>query len=505
MTTTAALRQVLTPEVLREQAIRVGACVRPVLTQVTDTATGEQTVVPIPCGSTRAKRCPSCADKNRRLRMQQCREGWHLEHEPSTGDASALEADPSDSDAEDHEADEDQDEPSRRVRSTRRRQDVPDLPRLPVQNRTIGRTFRAPSGKVYRPSMFITLTLPSYGPVRSDGTPVNPATYDYRRAALDALHFPKVADRWWQNLRRACGYNVQYFATVEAQRRLAPHLHAGVRGAIPRQLIRQVAAATYHQVWWPPHDQVIYPDHRLPEWDERTGGYVDQHTGVMLPTWDQALDALDANSDPQPVHVVRLGRQVDIQGIVAESGQADKRVGYLCKYLTKTIDETYGDDATPAQLAHMDRLHEQARWLPCSPGCWNWLRYGTQPEHAESGMVPGQCPKAAHDRANLGLGGRRVLVSRKWTGKTLTQHRADRAEVVRQVLDAAGVQMHDTNRWSTTATDDQGRPRYRWTTVDPDDLDLPTYRQVLTKAIGDRLAWRQQYDQAKTRAGPPGT
>ena len=57
---------------------------------------------------------------------------------------------------------------------------------------------------------------------------------------MDALHFPKLVDRFWQNLRRCAGYKVQYFAAVEPQRRLAPHLHAAIRGAIPRQLLRQV-------------------------------------------------------------------------------------------------------------------------------------------------------------------------------------------------------------------------------------------------------------------------
>ena len=82
----------------------------------------------------------------------------------------------------------------------------------------------------------------------TDGTP-RTGGYDYRRAALDAMHFPKLVDRFWQNLRRTAIGMAQYFAVVEEQRRLAPHLHAAVRGAIPRAVVREVAAATYHQVW----------------------------------------------------------------------------------------------------------------------------------------------------------------------------------------------------------------------------------------------------------------
>ena len=182
------------------------------------------------------------------------------------------------------------------MRSTRRRQDVPDLPRVPMEDRTIGRVFIAPDGKTYRPSMFLTLTLPSYGRVNADGVPVDPDSYDYRRAALDALHFPKLVDRFWQNLRRCAGYKVQYFATVEAQRRLAPHLHAAVRGTIPRQMVRQVGAATYHQVWWPAHDNPVYaePAARL---SDRRARLRRPGTGWPLPTWDEALDAIDADPD----------------------------------------------------------------------------------------------------------------------------------------------------------------------------------------------------------------
>nr|WP_308220849.1 replication initiator [Micromonospora phytophila] len=103
--------------------------------------------------------------------------------------------------------------------------------------------------------MFLTLTLGSYGRVHSDGTPVDPDAYDYRRAAWDAVQFPRLLDRFWQNLRRAVGWNVQYAGAVEPQRRLAPHAHFAIRGTIPRALVRQVAAATYHAYSSPPAPQ----------------------------------------------------------------------------------------------------------------------------------------------------------------------------------------------------------------------------------------------------------
>ncbi|MEU2974797.1 replication initiator, partial [Nocardiopsis alba] len=256
-----------------------GVCIRPVSLRRTNIATGATEVIDVPCGSTLESRCPACAKRKRSLRRSQCEEGWHLATEPvvepdpptdqqrgwveqramvtaerdrlaSTGAAdpeqlSALDAAIADLDEEitasglrgsvTRSGDSSPSSGSRRVRSTKRRQDVPDLPKRPMTRKTVGRAFTDPaSGKVFRPSLFITLTLDSYGRVRSDGTPVDPSTYDYRRAARDTLHFSKLVDRFVQNLRRVAGFDVQYFAAVEPQRRLAPHLHMATSSGTPR-------------------------------------------------------------------------------------------------------------------------------------------------------------------------------------------------------------------------------------------------------------------------------
>ena len=106
--------------------------------------------------------------------------------------------------------------------------------------------------------MFVTLTCPGYGRVGEDGAPADPAAYDYDRAARDALTFAALFDRFIQNLRRYLGYEVQYFAAVEPQRRLAPHVHIAMRGTVSRAELRRVLAATYHQVWWPSTTTVKY-------------------------------------------------------------------------------------------------------------------------------------------------------------------------------------------------------------------------------------------------------
>ncbi len=486
-------------DALRKLAAEYGVCTRPVLLRRTDLTTGTTEVIDLPCGATREDKCPACAKRAKRLRQQQCREGWHRDdeplpdpHEPDEGQqalivlrahfefehARAMAAAEWDQVADLEAAigeveqaitesgmrgavapphperddkgrvinNDDEGDGSRRRRSTRRRQDAPDLPRLPVAPRTVGRTYTTPDGQSLRPSMFLTLTLDSYGRVRDDGTPLDPDRYDYRRAAWDAVHFPALLDRFWQNLRRAVGWNVQYFGAIEPQRRLAPHAHFAIRGTIPRAVLKQVAAATYRQIWWPPVDVVRYPDHHLPVWDETTRSYVDPHTCVPLPTWNDALDQLDTDEDAGPAHVVRFGVQCDIKGVLGGTPQADKLIGYLTKYLTKSVDACH-EASTDRQAGHLDRFWHELRHTPCSPRCPNWLRYGVQPKGAKPGQHPGRCKGRVHQKATLGMGGRRVLVSRQWSGKTLADHKEDTKTWVRAVLGlSAGDDMADDHQ-----------------------------------------------------------
>jgi len=509
----------LARELAEVAATEVGACIRPLAVRRIDTHTGATQTIPIPCGATRASKCPSCADRARRLRMWQANEGWHLDADPEiltaeptaeqlavigyradieAARAAALAEDDTDAVTDLDRAIGDADDmvraagargstrppgerKPRRVRSTRRRQDAPNLPRLPVAARTTGRTFETPDGRTCRPSTFLTLTLPSYGRV-------------YGRAARDAIHFGDLIDRFWQNLRRAVGWNVQYFAAVEPQRRGAPHLHAAVRGTIPRKLLRQVAAATYHQVWWPAHDEPTYTPDRAPIWDETLDepAYVDPDTGQLLRTWDAALDELAADKTAPPAHVVRFGTQVDIQGVLGDTKQAGQCLRYLVKYLTKSLDECHEPDSTSA-IAHVDRLADALRYEPCSPTCVNWLLYGVAPENAKAGLLPGLCKGKAHKRENLGYGGRRCLVSRKWSGRNLTEHRTERREHVLRTLGVVGAAVEQS-------TPDGERERYQWQPIRPSDPDQPDRLELMFRLISERRRWRQQYERARDQA-----
>ena len=114
--------------------------------------------------------------------------------------------------------------------------------------------------------------------------------------------------------------------------------------------------------------------------------------------------------------------------MLAGSKDASRCIGYLTKYLTKHVGDCH-QAATDAQAAHAGRLADALRYEPCSPTCANWLRYGIQPKNARPGLRPGCCKGKAHRREYLGYAGRRVLVSRKWSGKTLADHRADRKDL----------------------------------------------------------------------------
>ena len=218
-TTTRAERTTmpLARDSIRKIAEASGGCMRPIQIRRTDTMTGQVEQVMKPCGATLARICPPCAERAKMLRVIQCQEGWHLEDEPDPGppapddmqeswlilraeaqvqrdrveargeDVTGYDALIGELDAEITRAGvrgtvttsrKDGKAKTRRSRSTQRRQDAPDLPKRKIAPKTIGRVFTAPNGKSYRPSMFLTLTCDSYGKVRDDGTPVDPASYD---------------------------------------------------------------------------------------------------------------------------------------------------------------------------------------------------------------------------------------------------------------------------------------------------------------------------------------
>ena len=129
--------------------------------------------------------------------------------------------------------------------------------------------------------------------VSEDGAPADPlAPMTTTRAARDALTFAALFDRFIQNLRRYLGYDLQYFAAIEPQRRPAPHVHIAMRGTIARTEIRRILAATYYQVWWPDTTTSNTTATTCPCGMRAPRATSTRPPGEVLPSWDQALDEL---------------------------------------------------------------------------------------------------------------------------------------------------------------------------------------------------------------------
>lgn len=87
-----------------------------------------------------------------------------------------------------------------------------------------------------------------------------------------------------------------------------------------------------------------------------------------------------------------------------------------------------------------------------------------------------------------------MLVSRKWSGKTLADHQADRKEFVVQALAAVGIEKPapDTSHLI-------------WRKITPGDQHVPPRTHLILRAIAERITWRAEYDRAMLAAsGPPG-
>ena len=166
-----------TRNAIRAVAEAHGACLHPIQLRRINTETGQTDQVLIPCGATLAAKCPPCAERAKVLRAAQCAEGWHLDTEPITdppppddvqatwvehrAQAQAMRDHAEAAGVDTGELDEliaelDQEIASsglrgkadpararpRRHRSTRRRQDAPDLPKRRISPRTIGEDLR---------------------------------------------------------------------------------------------------------------------------------------------------------------------------------------------------------------------------------------------------------------------------------------------------------------------------------------------------------------------------
>ena len=89
----------------------------------------------------------------------------------------------------------------------------------------------------------------------------------------------------------------------------------------------------------------------------------------------------------------------------------------------------------------------------------------------DEGPRPGQ-PRRHPPRAAVRL----------WSGKTVDQHRTDRAQVVRETLLAAGIEVPELDRMAASVTLADGSPRFVWTDTRPDH---ETYVKIILNSIGE--------------------
>ena len=82
--------------------------------------------------------------------------------------------------------------------------------------------------------------------------------------------------------------------------------------------------------------------------------------------------------------------------------------------------------------------------------------------------------------------------------QTLSEHRADRASVVREALLSAGIVEPEVERMAADVVSADGAPRFVWTDTRP---DVKTYTRLILESIAERHRWRAQYEHAKTMQG----
>ena len=82
---------------------------------------------------------------------------------------------------------------------------------------------------------------------------------------------------------------------------------------------------------------------------------------------------------------------------------------------------------------------------------------------------------------------------------TQLRHKADRATVVRELLESAGITPPEATRMAAEVLDEDGEPRFLWslTTVAPHVAG-----NYVMNAVIERRRWRAELDRAKSLVAP---
>ena len=184
----------------------------------------------------------------------------------------------------------------------------------------------------------------------------------------------------------------------------------------------------------------------------------------------------------------RFGQNLALGCLELRPGAGDERLG-LGRQLRRVCAGLGAVWPVPAGRVTGGQPFLQGPALPARlPLCDSAGVHGVEGWHQPGGQevlrVPEREPRR---REHLGYAGRRVLVSRKWSGKTLADHRAERKNWLLATL-------------GKTATDPA---RYAWEPVAPGDPDYMEHARRLLHVVADRQQWQTALNEARRRAGPP--
>ena len=428
-----------------------------------DLTTGRVDVVPVPCGSRWEDRCRPCADKNRRLRMAQCREGWHLDRrthrrrrrEPTERQkqlhghprrpARRLPGrrEPRTTTDECEQIRETVAELDHELRGARRpRPARPARPEPPRQQAlhpaAAGRAEPAPPpGRAAHRRA--GLRGGRTGPRRSSRSPWTPtggwtATAPRStRTATTTAGPPGTRSTsrssWTGSGRTSAAAWAGTSSTSAPSNRNA----AAPRTSTPPSAAPSPAPSCGRSPP-PPTTRCGGPPttrSATPAIGCRCGTTTRKGSSTPTPASRCRPSTRPPTQLTEPAHVVRFGPQVHVKGILGGTEEAGRHIGYLTKYLTKSVARPPGSATTPTdrQREHRRRLRRRAAAHPVLAAVPDLaaLRHPAQgPPHRR---CPGLCKGKAHKPEHLGIAGRRVLVSRKWSNKTLDDHHAERDRV----------------------------------------------------------------------------
>ena len=212
-----------------------------------------------------------------------------------------------------------------------------------------GGTKGVPEHVAERPRVFLTLTAPSFGPVRPDGQARNPETYDYTGHVLFNAYAGKLWHRFVTYLRRhlarAAGLRVREFGdharlsyakVAEYQRRGAIHFHAVIRLDGPEGASGQPPS-------WATADLLTEAIHAAHAQVKVTAPEIDGQARDL--SWGRQLDV-------RPIKPANAPDFEDDQGQITE----DRLSSYVAKYATKGTGKSEAADRPIRSDAHIEQL-----------------------------------------------------------------------------------------------------------------------------------------------------